>query len=283
MRKLLISIVLFSCFLPGVSLVAEEQPGPLPQGQLFLRQRTDIQLLNLVNSLYLTNPQMQLILERAKMARIMSRLYDLRSEELLQALNPQLLKLKDTLAAGQEVPAELKEAVNKTKQEFETVKGNYEKQRLKLAAEVKEVLDGGQLYIIDNYQPCLAPPPGPGLIGQAKKIAGAEKMLAKVRALPQAKYDRRKKRLAGQIIGQARKKMPAGFIIDEEKETTRIIAFFEEARKMDEVSFNLHREELLTAFKSAYVIPKLPIDITVKIDKFLLDENIIPLLKQRLP
>ncbi len=212
----------------------------------------------------------------------MSRLYDIRSEELLQALNPQLLKLKETLTSGQDIPGELKEAVNKARQEFETVKGNYEKQRLKLAVEVKDCLDGGQLYIIDTYKPCLIPPPGPGRIGQAEKNEGAEKMLAKVRALPLLKYERQKKDLAGKIIEQIRKKMPAGFIIDEEKETTRIMVFFDEARKMDDVSFNLHKEELVAAFKSVYVVPKLPLDITVKIDKFLLAENIIPLLKQRL-
>lgn len=283
MKKIFITVMLLGCFFPVIALAEEEQPGPLAQEQLFRQQRAEIQTLNLLNNLYLTKPQRQLILERAKMARIMSRLYDIRSEELLQALNPHLLKLKETLASGQDIPAELKEAVNKAKQEFETVKSNYEKQRLKLAADVKNCLDGGQLYIIDTYKPCLIPPPGPGLIGQAEKNEGAAKMLVKVRSLSQATYERRKKGLAGRIIGQVRKKMPVGFIIDEEKETARIIVFFDEARKMDEVSFNVHKEELAAAFKSAYVIPKLPLDITVKIDKFLLAENIIPLLKQRLP
>jgi hypothetical protein len=281
-RKLFFTIVLIGCIFPVIALAEEEQPENLAQSQLFSQQRTEIQILNLVNSLYLTRPQMQLILERAKMARIMSRLYDIRSEELLQVLNPQLLKLKETLASGQDIPAELKEAVNKAKQEFETVKENYEKQRLKLAADIKEVLDGGQLYIIDTYKPCLVPPPGPGRIGQAEQNEGAEKMLANVRALPQAKYERRKTGLAGKLINQIRKKMPAGFIIDEEKETTRIMAFFDEARKMDDVSFSVHKGELVAAFKSAYVVPKLPLDITVKIDKFLLSEKVITLLKQRL-
>lgn len=282
MRKLFFYVILLSCVYPAIILAEEERSGPLPQEQLFLQQRTEIQLLNLVNSLFLTKPQIQLILERAKMARIMSRLYDIRSEELLQALNPQLLKLKETLTTGQDIPAELKEAVNKAKQEFEIVKGNYEKQRLKLAADVKDCLDGGQLYIIDTYKPCLIPPPGPGRIGQDEKNEGAERMLANVRSMPQAKYERKKKDLAGKIIVQIRKKMPAGFVIDEEKETTRIITFFNEARKMDDVSFNVNKEELVAAFKSAYVVPKLPLDITVKIDKFLLDEKIISLLKQRL-
>jgi hypothetical protein len=281
-KKILLFILLLSCIFSSLAVAEEEPSGPLPQAQVFLQQRTEIQILNLVNNLYLTRPQMQLILERAKMARIMSRLYDIRSEELLQALNLPLLKLKETLIAGQDIPADLKEAVNKAKQEFETVKGNYEKQRLKLAAEVKECLDGGQLYIIDSYKPCLIPPPGPGRIGQAEKNEGAEKMLANVRSLPQVKYERKKKDLAGKVIAQARKKMPAGFVIDEEKETGRIMAFFDEARKMDEVSFRVHKEELAAAFKSAYVVPKLPLDITVKIDQFLLAENIIPLLKQRL-
>jgi hypothetical protein len=225
-RKLFFLVWLLSCIFPIIVLAEGEPSGPLTQEQLFLRQRTEIQILNLVNNLYLTRPQMQLILERAKMARIMSRLYDIRSEELLQALNPQLLKLKETLASGQDIPEELKTAVNKVKQEFEIVKGNYEKQRLKLAAEVKDCLDGGQLYIIDSYKPCLIPPPGPGRIGQAEKNEGAEKMLANIKALPQAKYERKKKDLAGKIIEQARRKLPAGFIIDEEKETARIIAFF---------------------------------------------------------
>ncbi len=282
MKKLIFTMVLLGCLFPGIALAGEEQPGPLAQEQLFRQQRTELQTLNLLNNLYLTKAQRQLILERAKMARIMSRLYDIRSEELLQALNPQLLKLKETLASSQDIPAELKEAVNKAKQEFETVKGNYEKQRLKLAADIKECLDGGQLYIIDTYKPCLIPPPGPGRIGQAEKNESAAKMLVKVRALSQDRYERRKKDLAGRIIGQVRKKMPAGFIIDEEKETARIIVFFDEARRMDKVSFNVHKEELAAAFKSSYVIPKLPLDITVKIDKFLLAESIIPLLKQRL-
>ncbi|MDD5131863.1 MAG: hypothetical protein PHH44_04300 [bacterium] len=280
MRNLFFSIIILSCLFPVLALAEEEPAGA--QTQLFLQQRAEIQILNLVNSLYLTTPQVQLIFERAKMARIMSRLYDIRSEELLQALNPLLLKLKETLAAGQDVPAELKEAVNKAKQEFETVKENYEKHRLKLAADVKDCLDGGQLYIINTYQPCLVPPPGPGRIGQAEKNEGAEKMLANVRALPLAKYERRRNDLAGKMIRQIRKKLPVGFVIDEAKETARIIAFFDEARKMDEVSFNVHKEELVAAFKSAYVVPQLPLDITVKIDKFLLDEKIISLLKQRL-
>lgn len=282
MRKLFFSMIIFAFFLPAPAWAEDGQLSDPEQTRLFLEQRSEIQVLNLVNSLFLTRSQMELILERAKMARIMSRLYDVRSEELLQVLNPYLVKLKETLAAGQEIPADLKEALNKARQEFETVKDNYGKQRLKLAADVKEVLNGSQLYIIDTYKPCLIPPPGPGLIGQAEKNEGVEKMLADIRALPQKKYERRKGALAAKIIAQVRKKLPAGFIIDDEKETDRIIIFFEEARKMEEVTFNLHKQELAEAFKSAYVIPKLPLDITVKIDKFLLDEKIINILKQRL-
>lgn len=285
MRKFSSGLLVLLAIVVGLATVVgaeEEQSVTLTQEQLFLQQRTEIGILNLINNLYLTRPQMQLILERAKMARIMSRLYDIRSQELLAVLNPLLLKLKETLVAGGDIPEELKEAINKASQEFETMGNNYEKQRIKLAVEVKDCLDGQQLYFIDTHKPCLIPPPRLRGTGQAEKNDLADKMLADIRLLPQNRYERKKKELALKIIEQARKKLPLGFIIDEEKETARIIAFFDEARKMGDGDFSARKEELVEAFKSDFVIPKLSIDIAVKIDKILLNEKIIPLLKQRL-
>lgn len=273
---MLCGLLLFVTFSRAEENREEERLSPL---EIYQYLQRDIQSVHLLRALSLRKEQIEFVMLRAKMARIMEELYKFRTKELLLPLNAALVNIKKAVTAKENVPPELTENVQSLQKELETVTSNYEKKRLELAEEIKQQLDGNQLYIIDCF---FSGDPLDIHNTQTEQESVSEeikKLLAAVRMLPQKKYEKRKLKLAQAVIEENRKKLPDNYIIDEEKEAQRLFLFFAEARSMKEADFDASRQEFLEAFKSKYVIPKTSAEITKKIERFLLHENSISLLK----
>lgn len=243
-----------------------------------------IQLLNLINGLELSEEQMEFIIQKAEEAE------QLRAE-LLEEVNGDnsaitgalftFQELRDILLKGENIPDSLKAQTHEASMLTREMTLEYQDKILQLAYEIKEILQSHQLCALEDYVPCLIPPK-PWAIGQEDGSEAGEKHLAKIREMPSAIFEEYKEEIAEQILEYMKMHLPRGYILDEEVEKEWIISIFEEARALSDVDFAIEKTVLIERLKSRYTPPTLPIDITVKIEKFLLNPEIIPLLESKL-
>jgi len=154
----------------------------------------------------------------------------------------------------------------------------------RIAREVQGILEGHQIYALEHFVPCVIPPQGGARIGQAEDTTAAEGLLARLRAIPAARFERNKEEIARRIVEQLKSHLPRGFglVINEEEETTRILSILNEARELSDVEFELQKTDLIQQVKSVYELPESPVDTCLKIERHLLDPSIIPLLEEKL-
>lgn len=244
--------------------------------------RRDIQLLNLINGLELNKRQMELIVQKAEEAEKIREEFNSRVIRENEAGFIQVLKnLRESLAQGKEASPALKRQVHEKNRIVKELKKNYEERMTEFAVDVQKGLYEHQLYILDQYVPCLILPEGSSA-GQVENLKGAERKLTRIRNMPDTIFERRKEKLAQRTLEALRRRLPRGFIIEEEEEKKRILSILDEARNLADVDFALKKTELAQKLKSKYALPKPPLDISVKIERLLLASRIIPLLKNRL-
>lgn len=244
--------------------------------------RREIQLLNLINGLELSTDQMRVILEKAREAEEIREELRGEAEEEEDGLVEVLSELRATLMRGEEVSPSLREQVRGVESISRELKEEYENEMTRLALEIKDVLGEHQLYALEQFVPCLIPPEGEARIGQAEGTAQAERQLARIRAIPGLLFETRKEEIAQRVIERVREHLPKGILINEEEEKEEIIALLERARALSDVEFELQKSNLAQQLKSRYTLPRLPVDVSVKIERFLLDPLIISLLEEKL-
>jgi len=242
----------------------------------------EVVLLNLINGLELSADQMRFVLEKAKEAEELREDFKERAQENVGETVEVLSELREVLMRGEDIPSSLRERVHQVQGANKALKQEFEEEMAGLALEVKEVLGDHQLYALEHFVPCTIPPEGELRIGQAEGTTHIEKALERIREMPAPMFERRKERMAQRALELGKRHLPKGFILDEEEEKDRIISIFEQARAMSDVEFELEKANLAQQLKSRYELPKLPLDVSVKIERFLLDPLIIPLLEEKL-
>ncbi|HID94025.1 MAG TPA: hypothetical protein EYP60_08005 [bacterium (Candidatus Stahlbacteria)] len=258
---------------------------PVKRLDILLEVHKEIQLLNLINGLDLDREQMEVIIQRAEAAKkirdeFLSKIKE-NSQEIAQTFQT-LRELRDDLMQDKNISQNLRRRVHEANVRVKQLKERYDERITELALEVKGILHEHQLYALEQYVPCLIPPEKGSRVGQAENLEGAERQLIRIRNLPYPVFERRKEEIAQVTINHIRRHLPKGYIIDEEAEKERILSIFEEARSLSDVDFALRKTELIQRLKSKYELPKPPIDISVKIERFLLTPEIIPLLKEKM-
>jgi len=244
--------------------------------------RREVQLLNLLNGLELSADQMRFLLEKAKEAEDLREKFkaDANIEETAAVLG----ELKATLMKGENIPDTLRERWFSIHGKNRELRGEYEAEMTRIAREVEGILEGHQIYALEHFVPCVIPPQGEARIGQAEDTTAGEGILARIRAIPTARFERHKEEIARKIVERLKSHLPRGFVlaIDEEAETARILAILEQARELSDVEFELQKTDLVRQAMSAYELPQAPIDTYLKIERHLLDSRIIPLLEEKL-
>lgn len=244
--------------------------------------RREIQLLNLINGLELSADQMSFILEKAREAEEIREELRGEAEEKGDDAVKVLSELKTTLMRGEEISPSLRERTHGVQSTSRELREEYETEMTRLALEVKGDLGEHQLYALDHFVPCLIPPEGEARIGQAEGTANAERQLARIRAIPSPLFEARKEEIAQKVIERVKGHLPKGVLLDEEEAKGEIIAILEEARALSDVEFELEKSSLIQQLTSRYTPPRSPVDVSVKIERFLLDPHIIPLLEEKL-
>ena len=266
MAKRNIKVALLILFLPWIASGEENLIG-------------EIRILNLINGLELEKEQAEFIIEKAKVAEgIREEMREEISERCSESLHV-FEEMKEVLAEGGQIPESLKRRVRQAQNETKGLKGYYDEEMKSISLEVKDKLHGFQIHAIEKYKPCLIPPKGGLRIGQAESTKGMEKLLARIREAPSEHYENRRELIAERMIEKGKRHLPKGFQIDEESERERILSLLEEARNLSDVDFSVKKKALAEKLKSGNSLPKHPVDAWVKIERFLLAPEVIPLLE----
>lgn len=240
-------------------------PQPLKE---IHKSSQEIRLLNLLNSLYLTLEQTQFILTRTKELERLKKQDPGLPKEYLESLEG----IKEDLKKDNFVTDEKREEFQEIKGSIEKVKKEYRGMARQFALEIKDTLTPIQQRIIEDYKPCIIPPKGPARIGQAGESIGPQKKLEKIYNMPEDLYNEHKGELAEKAIERWGRREEQGL-------SEKILEFFDKARALDEIEFEANKERLAKEFKELFPRPK-P-DLATKIQRFLLNPEIIPLLEKK--
>jgi len=204
-----------------------------------------VELLNLVNDLELRASQMRFILEKAQEAE----------------------KMRDVLMNGARENIE-----------------EYQTEITRIAREVKVILEKHQVYALEQFVSCSISHRDETRIGETDGAIATEEVLARIRTMPGARFDRTKEQMARSVMEHLKSNLPGGFVlvINEEEETARILSILNEARGLSDVEFELQKTDLTQRVLFAYGLHESPVDTCLKIEQHLLDPRIIPLLEEKL-
>jgi hypothetical protein len=286
----LCSIMLIGVFLlvtngcqmgPGPALAASTQTEGLGE---VAGLRRDIQLLNLINGLDLSAEQMQFILDKAREADATREQMKGRAEGNAAATSQVLSELRETLMRGEVISSELRGEFFSVEEENHALREEWEREMARLALEVEGNLEGHQLYALEHYVPCVIPPQGEARIGQAEDTHAGQALLQRIRDIPDDQFEARKKKIAQRVMERVLARLPKSQILalDQEEETEWILCFLEKVRGLDEITFAAEKEALVEEVRSRYASPEMPVDVSTKIERHLLDPRIIPLLEEKL-
>jgi hypothetical protein len=287
MRK--IEHILFLVLVVGALLLANSRCTSLPIAEAegladAETLRREVQLLNLINGLELSTDQMRFLLEKAQEAQKIREEFKGKADGNVAETTEVLSELRTILMKGENIPDSLREQWHSAHSKNLGLREEYEAEMTRIAQEVQSMLEGHQIYALEHFVPCVIPPQGGARIGQAEDTTAGEEILARIRAIPAARFERNKEEIARRILERLKSHLPRGFVLpaNEEDEIARILSILEEARELSDVEFELQKTDLVQRVKSAYELPETPLDICLKIQRHLLDPRIIPLLEEKL-
>ncbi len=294
-------------FIPSGALGSEEGivPGQgLDQCILEIRElKVDINLLNLINGLYLTEALIKALLKEAKRLE-----KDLRSEDqrgdTLREMDEEiavLRQVRDRLQDGKKVPLKLKSRyevmmTRRSKPGSMWRKCPQVAQRVEESTRrVAEFLTPAQREVLSTFKSCLIPPrdlKNPVRVGQAGTSGRSEKMLEKIRTLPEAVYQEQCDKWIDQYIVQNERYLGEREPEEKRRCAARVLGAFEQVRGMDDVEFLLNVSaiaESLAPVDRVELLQESLVDMGVlkfglegRIVYYLLSPPIIPLLTRRL-
>lgn len=246
--------------------------------------RRDVQLLNLINGLDLSAEQMQFILDRAREAEAMREEIKSQAQGNAAATSQVLSGLRATLMRGEVISSELRDEFFSVERGNHALKEEWEQEMARLALEVERNLEDHQIYALERYVPCVIPPKGEACIGQAEDTHAGQALLRRIRDIPDDQFEARKQKIAQKVLERVLTRLlkEQALAPDQEEEAEWILCFLEKVRDLDQMTFAAQQEALVEEVKSRYASPEVPVDVSVKIEKHLLEPRIIPLLEEKL-
>lgn len=241
----------------------------------------DIQSLNLLNSLHLSRQQN---LELLKIAEEVKRM-----EDDMQALNDRkhnemhkiLSNMRTQLMSSNDLSDNLKHEFYRAEREIKEKRVAYEDRKKELNRKVQRILNGNQMVILKEYQPCLVPVKNisnPERIGQA---AGGERLirlLERARKVPDDKYVEFKR-----IVIEKTEQTVKIHIRDENERKQAIknmSSVMDKARKMNDTEFEINKQQLADSMVPQHKNKEENIEEKF-IDRFLLNPGLAAILKQK--
>lgn len=242
----------------------------------------EVKLLNLVNNLYLTQQQTEFVLAKAKEAQqIREKFRDeakVREDEYLGVLS----EIKHDLKEDNFISEEKRKEFHLLKKQIEDLRYKYEDEVIQLAKEIEGNLTSVQKGIVEEYKPCIIPPKGPARAGQATDNTALQRHLARIREIPEDRYQVRKYHLAEKAVERKKRHLPSGCQFDEEAEIKKVLGFYDKVRSLDDLEFVLQEKSLAEELKGFMPEPPVKLDLAGKIKRHLLNPAIISILEEKL-
>ncbi len=280
MRHAFVLMTICFCVLAS----ALQAPGYCVQGAESgsRKLREDIQIINLLNGLELSRAQAAFIISKA---REVQQLRDSAQQKVASAeagLTDSYAAIKEQVQEGR-VVIEKEDArhFHKIKTETEGALHQAQARVEEIAAEVEGYLKPYQLAALDAYRPCVIPIVSQGRIGQASSSDGICRLLERAQRMSSEAFQRRKNELAARAIGQLKNRRA---VTGEEEAVLRlkVLEAFEEVRRMDAADFALRKDALADKLAGELMPERHGLFRSQKIKAFLLSENVIPILEERL-
>jgi hypothetical protein len=106
-------------------------------------------------------------------------------------------------------------------------------------------------------------------------------LLQRIRDIPDDRFEARKDQIAQRVLEQVLARLPQRQVLalNREEEIEWMLRFLEKVRSLDEMTFAAKNKELVEEVKSRYASPEVPVDVSAKIERHLLDPRIISLLR----
>jgi len=244
----------------------------------------EIVLLNLVNGLYLTPEQMESLIKKIEEAEAARQDFTEEIERRKAEVEDVLEEVREVLMKGEEIPDDLKQSVHRMKEIQHRLEDERGKKLTRLESDVEALLTENQRIVIVDYKPCTIPP-AQGKIGQSVETAaeGIARALTRIRRMPRDRYEMMKDMFADFHIDKVERHL--GFQTPEEKEVYRneLLDTFEKARTLSDQDFFVQKGELAQSLlpEDARVLKRRKNQLS-KLGFFLLDPDLLPILKKRL-
>jgi len=263
----------------------------------------DINILNLVNGLHLTDNQIKVILREA--ISLQKEIGDLHigKKEILNQKNEELKLLKsvrDSLKKTGKVSSSMKTkleqlAVKRIRKENAWKMNPNKVKRVEQSSErVLGKLSLAQQNVISNYKACLIPPKdlkNPVRVGQAANTSRFERFLLIMRRLPDFAFANHASEIINKSVSEAEKQ--SGAMDPEERSAyiNKVYDQIENARGMSDVEFELNKSAMAQAIQPPDRIKEMgdnlgdmgvkKFQLSGRISQFLLTPRIIPILETR--
>lgn len=248
--------------------------------------RTQITIYNLVNGLYLTEDQMDFILNKSKKLHSLQKKLQNRKKSDSSNQREALLALREEVR--KEVPQvseDLAKEIHRNNFLMLKLRKEYIDALSETTEQVKSKLTDKQIYLIQSFKPCLIPPKGPARMGQISSQAGPTKLLERVRNMPTKRYKTRKSDIADRYIKRLSLKFP--YLSDRElsEAKTKFLRIMDDVRGLSDLDFALQKKDIANEIKNIVIRgehKEKQIDEDKKIARFLLNSQIIPVLEEKL-
>ncbi|MBF0531317.1 MAG: hypothetical protein HQK55_19015 [Deltaproteobacteria bacterium] len=263
----------------------------------------DISTINLLNALNLTKDQMNKLLalaEKAKGAREQTTVQSEPFQKALKEAEEAFQALRTEIQKGSPAKGEIPQRAVKIEQQLKELRDQAHRQLTKdykqIEAELNTLLTPEQIKVINDFSPCLIPPVNlrdPVRAGQAASNEGAIKSMRRIREIPEANWPTQRTNIAQRIVEQYKRHKFRLTEEEQKNEQERVIGILDKIRKLSGVDFEMQKENLATELQPVDRMAELRQEMESrtprekqprfsKAGRFLLEERIISILKERL-
>ncbi|MFH2144584.1 MAG: hypothetical protein ABII75_00955 [Candidatus Omnitrophota bacterium] len=252
-------------------------------GEEIANIQNEIKIYNLINGLYLNESQMRFILARAQELKKKNKEFEYLYVHNLTSQKEILLDLEEEVKEDKgEIAQGTVRDVHELKSKMQKLKKRHIATLKSKAQAVKAILSENQLHIIQNYKPGLVPARTEARIGQDASSARFIELLEKIRRMPQDQYAKNKTDIAAACV----RNLSVRFALLEDykikQAQNKLTEIMDKARANSGADFMAGKNTLLKEIKDAVTIDKDEVDAEKVIARFLLEAEVIPILKEKL-
>ncbi|MCD4785794.1 MAG: hypothetical protein K8T10_18400 [Candidatus Eremiobacteraeota bacterium] len=256
--------------------------------------RSQIQSLNLLNSLNLSREQMEKLLPVIKESKKARENLKKSIEKQEPEFNKNLKEMKEQLLDSNDVAKDLKKKFQASKKEIINEIKAYETEMKSLASKAKGILNENQIVLVGEYKPCLIPIrsiSNPERIGQADGGEKLGKLMEKIRKIPDDRYSKVREKILARTDEKLKKK-----IKDDQKRASfvkKLGEAMDKVRLMTDEDYEMKKDKLFKGLETVEEKAKTMSKKSKKrkrkkskeekyIGRFLLNPDIIPILEYKI-